>query len=417
MTKFLLPRAYASFGTAPMNRSLYDQRTQKRKTAKKRPGWVLVAAGGCLISLSLAAQEAEVDISACRGMYAVLKAMGGGASKKKVSGMLDTLLDTRPYQTMFKHYNRSWRPNHLPKPVFKRMILSLQYADEYSAGENDRADAMRARWTKYYPNLSPYEKQLRQLEGAGLSKIINDAVHYAQEWLPPGWRIPKFYFPVIPNGGSPAFALENTQGYDFLQLSQGTIGDIDLNWLAGMVAHESHHLGMRSTMPDSLSPPDAIAYRVINLCVAEGVATYFISGSPPGRVPSFKETPFHVFTSELAKLWDDYVVAEDEILQRQTMLLDKAVAGELTEEAFNTELREYWFIGVIGRAYVLGSEMFGAIYTAFGKEGVFAAMRDPRRLFDSYNAALDAKPEALKRCVRIPDRAVGQALAIGRNTP
>jgi hypothetical protein len=384
---------------------------------KKRVVWVLFAAGVCLISLSLVAQEAEVDISACRGMYKVLKAMRDGASKEQVSIMLDTLLDTRPYQTMFKHYNRSWRPNHLPKAVFKRMILSLQFAEEYSAGENDRADTMRVRWMKYYPNLSLYEKQLRQLKGANLSKIINDAVRFAQEWLPPGWKIPKFYFPVIPNGGSPAFALENTQGYDFLQLSQETIGEIDLNWLAATVAHESHHLGMRSTMPGSLSAADAMAYQVVNLCIAEGAATYFISGSPPGRAPSFKGTPFHVFTSELAKAWNDFIAEEEEIMQHQTALLNKALAGELTQEAFNTELREYWLNGVVGRAYILGSEMLGAIYAAFGKEGVFDAIRDPRRLFELYNAALDAKPEVLKRCVRVPDNAVKQALAIGRDIP
>ncbi|MCX6575490.1 MAG: hypothetical protein NTV82_03740 [Candidatus Aminicenantes bacterium] len=384
---------------------------------KQRTRWALSVATLCLISLSLAAQEAEVDISACRGIYTVLKAMRDGAPKEQVSSMLETLLDTRPYQVMFKHYNRSWRPNHLPKPVFKRMILSLQFAEEYSAGENERADTMRARWTKYYPNLSPYEKQLRQLEGANLSKLINDAVRFAQEWLPPEWKIPKFYFPVIPNGGSPAFALENTQGYDFLQLAQGTIGEIDLNWLAGTVSHESHHLGMRSTMPGSLSAADAMAFRVVSLCVAEGVATYFISGPPPGRAPAFKGTSFHVFTGELAKAWNDQVSAEEEILQHQTMLLDKAMAGLLTEEAFNAELREYWLNGVVGRAYTLGAEMFGAIYTAFGKEGVFAAIQNPRRLFELYNAAIDAKPEALKRCVRVPDKAVKQALAIGRSVP
>jgi hypothetical protein len=41
--------------------------------------------------------------------------------------------------------------------------------------------------------------------------------------------------------------------------------------------------------------------------------------------------------------------------------------------------------GAIGRAYVLGSEMFGAIYVAFGKEKVFKTMKNPRRLFSLYN--------------------------------
>jgi hypothetical protein len=57
--------------------------------------------------------------------------------------------------------------------------------------------------------------------------------------------------------------------------------------------------------------------------------------------------------------------------------------------------------------------MFGAIYVAFGKEKVFVAMKDPRQLFSLYNAALDAKPEVLAGCVRVPERAVKKALAIG----
>lgn len=115
-------------------------------------------------SLPLAGQEVQVDVSACRGMYVVLKAMREGAPKEKVAGMLDTLLDTEPYQVMFKHYNRSWRPNHLPKPVFKRMILSLQFKEQYSAGDNERADTMLTWWTKYYPDLTQYESQLHHLK-------------------------------------------------------------------------------------------------------------------------------------------------------------------------------------------------------------------------------------------------------------
>ena len=346
-------------------------------------------------------------------MYNVLKAMRDGLPRDQVSGMLDELLETPPYRVMFKHYNRSWRPNHLPKDVFKRMILSLRFDGEYSLGENERADTMRARWTAYYPDLSSYESQLLQLESADLPKLIKDGVRYAQSWLPRGWKIPGFYFPVIPNGGSPAFTIDDSQGYDFLQLSQGRPGQLDLNWLVGTIAHESHHLGMRSNAPDRLSPADAMAYRVVNLCVAEGVATEFISGPPGGRAPAVPGVPFHVFTDDLTKAWNGYVDEEEDILKHLIVLLDRAASGELTEEALNTDVRDYWLSGLVGRLYVLGADMFGAIHLAFGKRGVFLAMKDPRRLFEIYNAALEAKPEALKRCPRVPEAAVKQALAIG----
>jgi hypothetical protein len=44
---------------------------------------------------------------------------------------------------------------------------------------------------------------------------------------------------------------------------------------------------------------------------------------------------------------------------------------------------------------------------------VFEAIEDPRRLFQLYDLALDADPGRLKRCIRMPDRTVTQALAIG----
>ena len=379
-----------------------------------------VAAGAFLLivvfcSLPIAAQDVNIDISACSGMYAVLEAMHDGAARDKVSGMLDKLLETPAYQVMFRHYNRSWRPNHLPVPVFKRMILSLQFEGEYVAGENQRADQMRARWSRYYPDLSLYESQMHQLEAADLPKLIHDGVRYAQTWLPPGWQVPAFNLIVVPNGGSPAFTIEDTQGYDFLQLSHEQPGQIDLNWLVGTVAHESHHLGMRSTAPPGLSVADAMAYRVVTLCIPEGVATEFISGPPAGHAPAVPGVPWHVLTPDLVKSWNEHVAGEEDIVKHQVTLLDKATAGALTDEAFNQELRDYWLNGAIGRAYVLGSDMFGAIYTAFGKQGVFSAIQDPRHLFELYNAALDAKPDALKHCVRVPEKAVKQALAIGNH--
>jgi hypothetical protein len=265
---------------------------------------------------------------------------------------------------------------------------------------------MRVHWKRFYDDLPLFEKKVRELEATPLEKLINDGVRYAQRWLPPEWKIPGFYFPVIPNGGSPAFSIDDAQGYDFFQLP-------DLQALVGTIAHESHHLGMKTEQPDSLTPAEVMAFRVMNLAVAEGAATKFVSGSPPGCVPSIAEVRFNIFTPELTRSWKAHVANEAELVEHQVKMLDRALAGDLTEEQLNADMREYWLNGTVGRAYVIGSEMFGAIYVAFGKEKVFEAMRDPRRLFSLYNAALDAKPAVLGSCVRVPERAANQALAIG----
>jgi hypothetical protein len=365
-----------------------------------------------ILSLPGLAQKVTVDISACRGTYEILKTMQAGDSESQVSAKLDALLETRPYQVMFQHYNRSWRPNHLPKDVFKRMILSLRFPNEYKAGENERADTMRPRWLRFYTDLPLYEKEMHQLETIDLPRLINEGVQYAQSWLPAGWNIPDFYFAVIPNGGSSAFSIEGSQGYDFFQLDQLQPGEINVNWLVGTVAHESHHLGIHASVPEGLSPADAMAYQVLIMCIPEGSATYFISGSPAGRAPGFPGAKFQIFTPDMTKAWEDRVSEEESLVQRQADMLDRAASGKLTQDEFNNELKDYWLNGAIGRAYVLGSEMFGAIYAAFGKDAVLSVMQDPRRFFRLYNAAIDSKPALLNRCARMPEKAVKQALAI-----
>ena len=174
---------------------------------------------------------------------------------------------------------------------------------------------------------------------------------------------------------------------------------------------------MQTAMPEGLTPAEVMAFQVLNVAVAEGTATKFVSGSPAGCVPAIAEVRFNTFTAELTKNWKVHAANEAELVQHQAAMLDRALSGNLTDEALNTDLREYWLSGTVGRAYVIGSEMFGAIYIAFGKEKVFAAMKDPRQLFSLYNAALDAKPAVLASCIRVPERAVKQALAIGMHPP
>ncbi len=365
---------------------------------------------------SPAAPKVDVDVSACRAMFNILKAMSQGAPREKISSMLDAVLATHPFRIMFKHYNRPWRPNHLPEPVFKRMIMSLRFGEEYAAGENERADAMLLRWREFYGDLPLYEKNLLQLEKTDLRRLIGEGVTYAQGWLPPGWGIPDFEFTVIPNGGSSAFAIDGAQGYDFFQLPRDASGSIEWDRLLGTIAHESHHLGNRPPSPGLMAPADSVAFKVMSLCVGEGTATEFISGTPGGLVPPVPGLKYHIFKGDakLAAAWDALVPEEPAMFERLIALLDRASSGALSDEDLQAEISAYWLNGFIGRAYFLGSELFGAIYHAFGKESVFAAMCDPRKLFELYDQALDAKPKMLGRCFRIPESAVKRALAIGR---
>lgn len=364
-------------------------------------------------SSTVFAQKADVDISACRRMLGVMKAMKEDPSAKVPSAMLDALLDTKPYQVMFKHYNRPFRPNHLPKDVFKRMILSVRYEGKYTAGENQRADSMLPHWKEFYANLPAHEANIQQLETADLKKQIDTGLRRAQGWLPPEWKIPDFYFFIHPDGGSGGFAIEEAQGHDYFRLDRDDKGALRLDPLVATIAHESHHLGLDVATPEGLPPSQSAAFRFLGLFVGEGTATKFVDNAPGGAVPRVDPSQKTNFNTEVEQAWRAHTLEERRIFERMVATFEKAYRGELTMGDLDKDMRDYWLAGVKGPAYFVGSELYGAIYTAFGKEGLFAAMRDPRKTFQLYRDALKAKPALLQGCPEIPEAVAQHALSIG----
>ncbi len=363
----------------------------------------------------VAARNVEMDVSSCSRMFQILTAMKGGATEARVSAMLDSVLQTKAYQTMFLHYNRSWRPNHLPVSVFKRMILSLRFNGAYRAGENQRADQMLVFWRKFYDDPDLYRRNLEQLAGTDLGRLVNDGVRYAQSWLPPGWQIPDFYVPIHPDGGSRAFTIGNAQGYDFFQLPRDSSGTILWRDLVVTISHESHHLGQMGRMPGPMSAADSVAYQFVTMFVGEGTATKFIDDVPGGCVPvvdSSRQDP-RFGDSEVGKWWRKYTEEGPELFARMTAAFDSAYAGRLSQEDLRLEMGQYWLQGYVSPVYYIGADLFGAVYHGYGKEGAFAAMRDPRQLFRLYDEALKRRPELLGDCYVIPDSTVRHALAIG----
>lgn len=199
----------------------------------------------------LDAQGVAVDDSAVFGMYRILETMYSGVTRDSASHLLDSILATPAFVTMFHHYNRSWRPNHLPPAVFKRMILSLKFPAEYSAGENQRADQMLPQWRRFYTHLAMYSANLRQLDEMNTKVMTEDAAGDARAWLPLGWSIPDYRLVMVPSGGSGGFTIDDAQGYGFFQLPRDSSGAIIWSELRSTIAHETHHLGVRTHARDA----------------------------------------------------------------------------------------------------------------------------------------------------------------------
>jgi hypothetical protein len=341
------------------------------------------------LNSSLKGQKIETDISACKAIVRVLEAMKLGKEKVEIEKQLNHLLASKAYKIMFQHYNRSWRPNHLPENTFKRMILSLKYPNEYTQGENQRADAMLVFWKKAFDNIELFNKDILLLEKMNLAILIQKGVKYAQKWLPTSMRIPDFYFFIHPNGGSTAFAINGSQGYDFFQLDRDKDGNIDIQKLIDVISHESHHLGLSPKPISFKSDKDALAYTFLMTFVAEGTATKFVDNMPGGFVPKARRTRIRNWDTTVADIWKDYSSQENILFERFESDLAKIYAGEYNKDSVQFHVNQYWLSGYKGRAYFLGAELFGAVYKAFGKKKLFYIMENPRYLLLYYNLAIE----------------------------
>jgi hypothetical protein len=367
----------------------------------------------------------EIDTSALSKIYDFMKEMKAGKSKDELSKELDLILDSKPYQYMFIHYNRQDRPNELPRDVFKRMILSLRFQNEYKVGEKKRADEMIKHWRRYYDDLSMYEKDLAAFKKIDIDKVIKSAFPFVQSWLPLEMKIPDTYLFILPDGGSSAyvaFGKELGQGYDFFQLARDKNNEIDIDDLVIVVAHESHHLSLKDSTKISLNEfkkaSDLLALEVTSFFVGEGTATKFMSNLEGGCVPKIDQIRKTIrFPEATLKLWHAYTKGEDEMFKRFVSLFEDAYAGKLTEEQYNKETSDYWQNShkyPLPPYYFFGSELFGAIYLGLGKDACFEAIRDPRLIFDYYDKALDSRKDILGKCPRIPRETVEHALRLGK---
>lgn len=333
------------------------------------------------------AQKVELDYSSCRLMLKFINRLKKEDNKDKLSAGLDSILQTRPYSIMFQHYNRPYRPNHLPVDVFKRMILGLRFPELYQKGENERADAMLEYWRKFYNNTVLYEKNLQQIEIAQLDQIIQKGIHHAQSWLPKGMKIPDFYFFIHPNGGSTAFAINSSQGYDFFQLPRDKNGNLLFDQLVANVAHESHHLGLDIQQPALKSSRDSMAFRFLSLFVAEGSASKFVDNLPGGCIPKIDLKRKSNLEKEGIVLWKEFTANEKQLFREFVEDFKRIFDGIYSTDSIQSRF-VYWLSGYKGKAYFIGSELYGSIYIAFGKQIALETITKPTQLFKLYNQAV-----------------------------
>ena len=245
-------------------------------------------------------------------------------------------------------------------------------------------------WRKFYNNTVLYEKNLRQIEMAHLDQVIQKGIRHAQSWLPKGMKIPDFYFFIHPNGGSTAFAINGSQGYDFFQLPRDENGNLLFDQLVANVAHESHHLGLDIQQPALKSSRDSMAFRFLSLFVAEGSASKFVDNLPGGCIPKIDLKKKSNLEKEGIVIWKEFTANEKQLFRAFVEDFKKIFDGIYSTDSIQSRF-VYWLSGYKGKAYFIGSELYGGVYSAFGKQIALETITNPIQLFKLYNQAVQKR--------------------------
>jgi hypothetical protein len=237
-------------------------------------------------------------------------------------------------------------------------------------GQPTRLGHARRLWTAAVADVDSLRENLEELRA-------NDVRRY----LPPEADVSN-RFHVVVFGASGAFSVGDENGFDLLQLKRQPDGEIDVQWLIDLFAHEMHHSGFKSAAEQHVGEiVDDDRIRLPGVLVAEGMATYFTT--PP--FPELERWRASDDPTEqgLAADWDSHFANMPSIYAQAETDIAAGLDGKLTTD----DLMTRWLGGMQGPAYGLGVDMMRIIDHHLGADVAISLARDPRRLLTTYNTA------------------------------
>jgi hypothetical protein len=158
------------------------------------------------------------------------------------------------------------------------------------------------------------------------------------------------------------------------------------------VAHELHHIGFGTGCgsKDREVAGDPARAQLLRWTSAfgEGFATLAAMNSPDGH-PRPSNRP------EQRAEWDKEMARFRENQKELDTFFLKIVEGKVTEE--ETTKQAFGYFGMLGPWYTVGWRMAVTIEQAYGREKMIESFCDPRRLFATYNQAVDKTREPLPK--------------------
>ncbi len=306
----------------------------------------------------------------------------GGASEESIRAQFfDEVAPTEGCQTIIRHWSRfrEWNEEIFYEFIMKamgRLETDEPLVDE--RGNPTRLGHARRMWAVALDNPAGLRHDLEALQKAD---VRQSALAIAKKFLPDDADVTSA-FHVVLFGASPAFSVGDANGFDLLQLAKHPNGTVDVEQVIGLFAHEMHHSGFTNVSDTHMSDLENIdRLELVGTIAAEGMATWFIT-PPFARLDEYRASS-EPLEKAVAADWDRHL----ENLPKLYHDAEEDIRHGLAGEATGKELITKWVKGVIGPAYVVGTDMMRTIEEQLGVEAAKPIAQDYRRLLDVYNQA------------------------------
>jgi len=365
------------------------------------------------------------DASGAEATMGVIQAIHDHADRDSVERLLDEALLLEAYQVSNKRYTNPRRSldNQVTLPEYRTFMLS--YLDGAPNTQGNRRLALQEdAYADAIQDPGKYTEAIRVVRSIPESDY-EQAFRLALRWSPEGSTLKAYIWVLFDIGGSGGWQFRTSDGRDHIGFSVPFLlnedGRLDRDLFLGTLAHELQHMSIPlegyseaiaySELPDTSTLK--LYSDFLSPMIKEGLATKFCSNAP-GRF-SGKVDPDRPFAAKATGVenWEYFQSELLEIHSNAVNSLRMILDGQVEDvQAFNTEYRNYWTwqAGEIegkrfhmGRRYYYGAELLGAIHEAFGRDAVFEAVTDLRRLPARYNEALEQLQPEGYRAYTFPD--------------
>ena len=253
-------------------------------------------------------------------------------------GEIWRLVASPPYQTMLAHHGAL--DDDVTPEALARVFIALRDGDAYTS-QSPRLMRMYLTYQWAGKELGMLRERLAQLADGDR---VQQAAEKARAALPPEARLECTVY-VLADGYSPAYATDDAIALDLLQISPP--GNVR-RW----VAHEMHHIGTASLLPEPCADPNlGVALDIMAGLLQEGAATYWVDG------------------------WRAFPTAGD--YEQVASLLPDVLEGRLSPRETKARLTELLGDDKRGPLYRVGNGVIVTLAAAHGDDWVQARLGDP----------------------------------------